>query len=62
MTTAEVESFYHSEPFAVACEIAGDSLNIEVYLDRYLRIRDEKHGNGISKQRVQNRRKVNLKE
>jgi hypothetical protein len=56
MTTTEVELFYHSEPFDVACEIADDSLNIEVYLDRYLRIRDEKHGNGISKQKVQNRR------
>ena len=62
MTTAESEFFYHSEPFDVACEIADNALNVEDYLDRYLQIRDEKHGNGISKQNVPKRRKVNVKE
>jgi hypothetical protein len=58
MTTGVLESFYHSEPFDVACEIAHNPLNVEEYLDRYLYLRDEKHGNGISKQKLQNRRKV----
>lgn len=58
MTTGELESFYHSEPFDVACEIADNPLNVQDYLDRYLHIRDEKHGNGVSKQKVQSRRKV----
>jgi len=58
MTTAEMEFFYHSEPFDVACEIAGKQLNSEDYRDRYLHIRDEKHGNGIAKQIAQARRKV----
>ena len=62
MTTAELESFYHSEPFDVACDIAENALSVEDYLDRYLHIRDEKHGNGISKQNAQKRRKVNVKE
>ncbi len=57
MTTSEMESFYHSEPFDVACDIADDPLNVKDYLDRYLHIRDEKHGKGISKQKVQSRRK-----
>jgi hypothetical protein len=57
MTRGELESFYHSEPFDVACEIADNRLNVEDYLDRYLHIRDEKHGNGISEQNVQNRRR-----
>jgi hypothetical protein len=62
MTTGEMEYFYHSEPFDIACEIANNSLNLEIYLDRYLHIRDEIHGDGISKQMVQYRRKVNLKD
>lgn len=62
MTTGELESFYHSEPFDVACEIADNPLNAEDHLDRYLYVRDEKHGNGISKQKVQSRRKVKVKE
>jgi hypothetical protein len=60
--TAELEFFYHSEPFDVACEIADNPLNVEAYLDRYLRVRDQKHGNGISKQKAQGRRNVNIKE
>ena len=58
MTTGEVESFYHSEPFDVACDLAGSQLNVKDYLDRYLHIRDEIHGDGISKQKTQNRRKI----
>jgi hypothetical protein len=52
MTTAEVELFYHSEPFDVACEIAGAPLEVDVYLERYLQIRDEEHGSGIAAQKV----------
>lgn len=62
MKQAEVEFFYHSEPFDVACEIAEDPLNVEDYLDRYLHIRDEKHGNGISRQNADKRGEANLKD
>jgi hypothetical protein len=62
VTTTEQESFYHSEPFDVACEIAGHLLNVEEHLDRYLRIRDEDHGTGISSQRAQDRRKASARE
>jgi hypothetical protein len=34
------ELFYHSEPFDVACDIAGKRLEVEDYLSHYLRIRD----------------------
>jgi len=37
----EMELFFHSEPFDVACRLAGHSLKVEDYLDRYLKIRDE---------------------
>jgi len=57
LTTDQVEFFYHSEPFDVACEIADEPLNVEEYLDRYQRIRDQKYGSGISKQTVGHRRK-----
>jgi hypothetical protein len=50
LTESQIELFYHSEPFDVACEIACNPLDIEPYLDRYLQIRDVKHGSGISKQ------------
>jgi hypothetical protein len=60
MKPAEVEYFYHSEPFDVACELGGKPLNVASYLDRYLHIRDEKHGNGISKQKGDSRRKANF--
>jgi len=62
LTTAQVEFFYHSEPFDVACEIADEPLRVEEHLDRYLQIRDEKHGDGSSRQIVHPRRKANLKE
>lgn len=39
----EMEIFYHGEPFDVACRIAGRSLRVEDYLDRYLKIRDGKN-------------------
>jgi hypothetical protein len=58
MTTGEQEYFYHSEPFDVACEIADQPLDVQEYLDRYLHIRDEKHGNGVSKRNAQNQRGV----
>ena len=58
--TAELEFFYHSEPFDVACDIAANPLNVDVYLYRYLHIRDEKHGTGNSKPKIQKRRDVNL--
>jgi hypothetical protein len=57
LTESQIELFYHSEPFDVACEIARHPLNVEPYLDRYLQIRDAKHGNGISKQVVRKRNK-----
>jgi len=44
------ELFYHSEPFDVACDIANHPLNLEKYLDRYLELRDQKHGDGAVKQ------------
>ena len=56
MTTSQEELFYNSEPFDVACGIAREQLNLEEYLDRYLHIRDVKHGNGISIQNVSRRR------
>ncbi|HEV8059796.1 MAG TPA: hypothetical protein VGP68_07975 [Gemmataceae bacterium] len=37
----EMELFYHSEPFDVACNLAKHQLKIEDYLARYLEIRDE---------------------
>jgi hypothetical protein len=57
LTESQIELFYHSEPFDVACEIAHNPLNVEPYLDRYLQIRDVKHGNGISKQIIRKRTK-----
>lgn len=62
MTAAEVEFFYHSEPFDIACEIADNPLNVEDYRDRYLQVRDEKHGNGVLKQKGHARRKASIKE
>jgi len=57
LTESQMELFYHSEPFDVACEIARNPLVVELYLDRYLQIRDVKHGNGISKQIIRKRTK-----
>ena len=35
-----LELFYHSEPFDVACRLAGRPLDVKDYLARYLEIRD----------------------
>ena len=32
--------FYHAEPFDVACNLADNALDVKVYLDEYLEIRD----------------------
>jgi sulfur relay (sulfurtransferase) DsrC/TusE family protein len=37
----EMELFFHSEPFDVACRLAGHPLKVEDHLQRYLRIRDD---------------------
>jgi hypothetical protein len=57
LTKSQIELFYHSEPFDVACEIARNPLEVGPYLERYLQIRDVKHGNGISKQGIRKRTK-----
>jgi hypothetical protein len=36
----EMELFYHSEPFDVACRLAQRPLKVKDYLERYLTIRD----------------------
>jgi hypothetical protein len=41
------ESFFHAEPFDVAGDIARNRLKIGNHLERYLHIRDVKHGNGL---------------
>lgn len=55
MTKDQIELFYHSEPFGVACDIANRQLKAVKYLDRYVEIRDEKYGSGVSKQVVRKR-------
>jgi hypothetical protein len=42
----EMELFFHSEPFDVACRLAGHPLRVEDYLERYLKIRDEDEDQG----------------
>jgi hypothetical protein len=37
----QMELFYHSEPFDVACRVADRPLKVEDYLTRYLEIRDQ---------------------
>jgi len=37
----EMELFFHSEPFDVACGLAEHPLRVETVLQRYLQIRDE---------------------
>lgn len=44
------ELFYHGEPFEVACNLAGNRLDLKKYVKRYLAIRDERHGTGIADQ------------
>ncbi len=36
----EIELFFHSEPFDVACRLAGRDLDIKDFLARYLEIRE----------------------
>jgi hypothetical protein len=43
-TKEELEIFFHSEPFFVACNIARRDLNVKDYFQRYLKIRDS---NGV---------------
>jgi hypothetical protein len=50
MPKGSMEFFYHSEPFDVACDMANHPLKVERHLDRYLQIRDEKHGNSSLEQ------------
>jgi hypothetical protein len=57
MPIETMEFFYHSEPFDVACDIANQPLDLKRYLDRYLQIRDEKHGGGTHKQVLRRRSK-----
>ncbi len=48
----ELESvalFYHCEPFGVACDIAGKSLDVAPHLQRYIHLRDEKHAASIKR-------------
>jgi len=40
MPQQEMELFYHSEPFDVACRLAQQPLDIGKHQARYLRIRD----------------------
>ena len=37
---ADLEMFFHSEPFDVACNIARREIKVEDFLARYLEIRD----------------------
>jgi len=37
----EVELFFHSEPFDVACRLAGRDLDVKDFLARYLAIREQ---------------------
>ena len=40
MAVEQMELFYHSEPFDVACSLAENPLNVKDHLDEYLKIRD----------------------
>jgi hypothetical protein len=40
MPHEQMELFYHSEPFDVACRLAQQPLDMGNYLSRYLQIRD----------------------
>jgi hypothetical protein len=40
MPHEEMELFYHSEPFDVACRLAQHPLDMAKHLSRYLQIRD----------------------
>ena len=40
MRVEQMELFYHAEPFDVACNLAGNPLDVKDHLDKYLEIRD----------------------
>ncbi len=40
MPREQMELFYHSEPFDVACRLAQHPLDLKDHLPRYLEIRD----------------------
>jgi len=40
MAVEQMELFYHAEPFDVACNLAGKTLDVKDHLDEYLEIRD----------------------
>lgn len=58
----EAMYFYHREPYDIACRITGRQIDVEEHRDRYLHIRDVKHGTGIAEQGKPRRRKSTLKE
>lgn len=39
MPPEQMELFYHAEPFDVACDLAGNHLDVRKHLTEYLRIR-----------------------
>lgn len=41
MASEQMESFYHAEPFDVACDLANNHLSLKDHLDQYLAIRDK---------------------
>jgi hypothetical protein len=51
MPIEQLELFYHAEPFDVACNLAGNSLDVKECLDEYLAIREAPRESGRSKQR-----------
>jgi hypothetical protein len=40
MPVDQFDLFYHAEPFDVACNLAGQSLDVKDYLSEYVIIRD----------------------
>jgi hypothetical protein len=40
MPVDQMELFYHAEPFDVACNLAGNPLEVKDYLNEYLTLRD----------------------
>ncbi|MFL5340516.1 MAG: hypothetical protein ACJ8F7_10230 [Gemmataceae bacterium] len=40
MPPEQMEMFYHAEPFDVACDLAGNRLDVGKHLTEYLRLRD----------------------
>jgi len=40
MPVEQMELFYHAEPFDVACNLAGNALDVKDHLEEYIAIRD----------------------